>query len=296
MATNFYDTILESTTDAQFRSWGLAFHNSLIAVGLTNTADTGQIDFTTVLIPAPGASGGYKIYRFNDALQASAPIFIRIDYGIDASGAAVPQMWVQIGTATDGAGTLTGVFSDVLRPMCKAGAIDSLVTPYITYMCYNATVGALTVAWKLGSNGLHATGRGFLAIGRSCDSDGAPTNTGATIFTFGVSTLADAQSLRFPSVAGAFTRHNNYCVQVGDTIGTVTAGAVQASICWAHYPRVEPIQWLAGVVTDEFPRGTEFPAALVGAVPHTYIALGEQSPPPSYGVNITHFSFCMLYE
>ncbi len=296
MATNFYDTILESTTDAQFRSWGLAFHNSLIAVGITNTADSGQIDFATVTIPGAGTSAGYKIYRFNDALQASAPIFFRIDYGIDASGAAVPQMWVQVGIATDGAGTLTTLFSDVLRPMCKGGAIDSLVTPYITYMCYNTTLGALTVGWKLGSNGLHATGRGFLAIGRSSDSSGAPTNTGATIYTFGQSTLADAQSLRFASVAGAFTRHNNYCVVVGDVIGTVTAGAVQASICWAHYPRVEPINWLAGVVTDEFPRGVEFEATLVGAVPRTYVALGEASPPPSNGVNISHFSFAMLYE
>lgn len=296
MATNSYDTIIEHSTDAQFRASGLAFHNSLLAVGVTNTADAGQINFATVTIPSAGVSGGYKIYRFNDVLQATAPIFIRFDFGTDSGGANIPQIWVQIGTGTDGAGTLTGTFSTALQPMCKTGTIDSLVTPYITYMCYSATVGALTIAWKLGSNGLTATGRGFCVIGRACNSSGAPQNTGATIFTFGAGLLAQAQSLRFASIATTYGVHQNYNVVVGDVIGSVTSGSVQAYICWAHYPRVEPINWLCGVITDEFPRGTVFPATLVGPTSHTYIALGEQSPPPSPGTNIIHFSFAMLYE
>jgi hypothetical protein len=96
------------STDADFRAWGVALAAQFAAVGLVKTADTGQIDWTTITKPfTTNQQRGYEIWRFNDALQATKPVFIRIDYG-SGSNALNPSLWIAVGTATNGAGTLTG--------------------------------------------------------------------------------------------------------------------------------------------------------------------------------------------
>jgi hypothetical protein len=70
------------TLDSDFRSWGSGLSAQLAAIGLVKTSDTGQIDWTTVLKPtSSGQIRGFEIWRFNDALQATKPVFIRLDYG-----------------------------------------------------------------------------------------------------------------------------------------------------------------------------------------------------------------------
>lgn len=96
-------------TDADFRSYGQKIHDAIVACGWVNTADTGQIDLTTVVKPAlVSTPSGYKIYRSNDALHATDPIFIKIEFGSGATSIARPAMWVTTATGSDGAGTLTG--------------------------------------------------------------------------------------------------------------------------------------------------------------------------------------------
>jgi hypothetical protein len=97
------------STDADFRNWGSGLSAQFAAVGLVKTSDTGQIDWSTVLKPSGGAQQrGYEVWRFNDALQATKPVFIRIDFGSSSSGSTLPGLWVNVGTATNGTGTLTG--------------------------------------------------------------------------------------------------------------------------------------------------------------------------------------------
>lgn len=290
MSINSTDTVFNHATDADFRTWGAQFSAALLAVGLTHTADTGQIDWTTVLNPASG-SAGYEIWRFNDTLQATKPIFIRFDFGSQSAG--VPAIWVQIGTATDGAGNFTGVsFSTALAPMTINTLIASGVTPYANYFCYSTVVGALCIAFKLGGAGLTAPGYGMCLIGRSCDSTGAPTTTGVTIYTGGVSP-AVAQSVVFG--LAAYAQHQNYGLVVGNVLGSAVGANVQAYLNWAHYPRVEPVNWACSLISDEFPR-VLFTTPLVGATAHTYLSLGINSPVASPGSNNIHYCFGMLYE
>jgi hypothetical protein len=93
-------------TDATFRTWGSGINAQLAAVGLVKTADTGQIDWTTALRPAVGVYAGYEVWRFADALQATHPVFIKIEYGIGGA-ADIPRLAVTVGAATNGAGTLS---------------------------------------------------------------------------------------------------------------------------------------------------------------------------------------------
>jgi hypothetical protein len=96
------------TTDAEFREWAQAVHDGLIAAGLVQTADTGQINFATVTKAGGTASvQGSAIYRFDDALQATLPIFIKVGYG-SSSTHDRPGLWIEVGTTTNGAGVIGG--------------------------------------------------------------------------------------------------------------------------------------------------------------------------------------------
>src|SRR3954454_8298219 len=109
MATDQRTLPGDFTSDAVFRSWGSGVSAQLAAIGLVRTADTGQIDWTTVAKPASGVFGGYEIWRFDDALQATAPVFIKVEYGI--SNTTTLMLGLTVGTGTNGAGTLTGQVS-----------------------------------------------------------------------------------------------------------------------------------------------------------------------------------------
>lgn len=93
--------------DATFRTWAQGVAAQLAAVGLVKTGDTGQVDLAAAARPAVSAFAGYEVYRFNDTLQATAPVFIKIEYGV-GSPADMPSLAVTVGTATNGAGVIGG--------------------------------------------------------------------------------------------------------------------------------------------------------------------------------------------
>lgn len=115
-----------NSSDANFRIWGSAFADKLGEAGLVQTADTGQIDWVTVT--APGVINtfqGYEIWRFNDALQATAPVFIKFEYGSATGSVNNPAVRFQLGSGSDGAGALTGSLSTVTTAMATALAVTT---------------------------------------------------------------------------------------------------------------------------------------------------------------------------
>lgn len=108
MATTFQQNIQPTnSTDALFRLWAVFLRDAILS-GLVQTADTGQMDFTTVLAPtAANVKKGYIIARMDDALQATKPVYVRIDFG-SGNVTNSPGIWIQIGTGTNGAGTISG--------------------------------------------------------------------------------------------------------------------------------------------------------------------------------------------
>lgn len=135
MAVTNYDEVPDSiNTDATFRTWINNFHAALVAAGcVTQTADTGQIDTTTVTHPtAVNTFMGYSIWRFNDALQATAPVFIRFDFGSSGSSANSWGMKITVGSSTNGAGTIGGVTTGVMQPTITSSADATLRTSYVS--------------------------------------------------------------------------------------------------------------------------------------------------------------------
>ncbi len=106
--TMFYAAAI-NTSDATFRIWGKGLSDAMTTVGFTKTADTGQIDWATVLAPtSAGTFMGYEIRAFSDSHQATNPVIVKIEYGTSGSGSTYCGLRITIGRATDGAGNFIG--------------------------------------------------------------------------------------------------------------------------------------------------------------------------------------------
>lgn len=121
MQTYTAQAYLSNTTDERFRLWGKAVSDGLAAVGLVRRNDTGQIDWTSVTAPtSTNQRRGYEIWEVQDSMTATFPIRFKIEYG---SGAQTwrPQMWVSVGTGSNGSGTLTIPASWTTTPEIELG-------------------------------------------------------------------------------------------------------------------------------------------------------------------------------
>ena len=108
MTTTTWSAQAVQTTDAEFRAWGKAISDALTAIGLTKTSDSGQIDWSTVAKPAgTQASQGYEVWSMADSAQSTCPILVKIEYG-SAATATAPQVWLTVGTSSNGSGTISG--------------------------------------------------------------------------------------------------------------------------------------------------------------------------------------------
>lgn len=107
MAVTTANVAPNNATAAEFRAWAQFVHDVFANGTWVQTADTGQINLTTV--GAPGAVNtkmGFEIWRMDDTHQAAAPIFLKLAYGSGSGSVNLPAIWFAVGTATDGSGNL----------------------------------------------------------------------------------------------------------------------------------------------------------------------------------------------
>lgn len=164
-------------SDVDFRACVAGLRAMLAAAGLVQTADTGQLDPATVVRPTSGGSvaAGYEIYRFADALQATLPVYIKVEYG---TGFAANNFgwWFTVGTGTNGAGVLTGQVSGRRQQY-------PLVVGANNWYC-SGSQGADGGRFAMIANYIAANGNGssFLCIERTRDANGNPTADGIIFF------------------------------------------------------------------------------------------------------------------
>lgn len=109
MATDIRSLPAINDSAAVYRTWAQGIDAQLLACGLVATSDTGQVDLATLTQPTSGGQYvGYRMYRFNDALQATKPIILKVSFGLGATANRL-ALGLQVGSTTNGAGTFTGV-------------------------------------------------------------------------------------------------------------------------------------------------------------------------------------------
>lgn len=161
-------------SDAAFRTWGGQFNTALAAVGMVQSADTGQINWTTVTRASTNTDAGYEIWHFNDALQSTSPIFFKLYYGT-AGTAGYPRLRLEVGTASNGSGTIAGtVYGTVVTVMTMAA---SDTTARDNWMASDGS--GLVMA--LFNNSSNSTAKTVIAIDRFRDSTGTASGAGYSV-------------------------------------------------------------------------------------------------------------------
>lgn len=290
------NTPVDHRTDADFRTWGLEFSNALSSIGLTQTADTGQVNWATVTRPAAAGDGGYEIWRFNDSVQLSAPIFLKFIYGTRATSA--PRIGVQIGTGSDGSGNLTGPTTAVKYIngafTCSA---TTATTNYLSNFFYGS--GCLAIVWKIGVS----SNTGFFCISRSCDSSGDPTDIGWCMLTYGTQTSATSilhNSYNFNS--NLFTTEQSsgqaitHYVHLPSSVSSSFVGSdAQVYLGFSRFPRVQPFIGCVAVKTSEFGADSTFTCQPVGSTSREYLNLGAFAASEAF-VSAAGHNLAILWE
>jgi hypothetical protein len=128
MTTQTSQIILAAQTPQQHHDWIAAFAAALIAVGVQQATDTGQVDLSTGSVDLPPSSAGNASSYFSTTpvfqvfmlVAAGKPtLYLRFDYGIFGNNNgnqpqalySYPNIRLTVGMGTDGAGNLQSVQS-----------------------------------------------------------------------------------------------------------------------------------------------------------------------------------------
>lgn len=247
------------------RAWGAGISAALAAAGLVKTADTGQVNWTTTSFTASGTGQliGYEVWRFNDALQATAPVFIRVEYRTSTGYYFCGAVRMAVGSGTNGAGALTGSVSDGTSFITAVGSDIAGTGAYPHYTAGDG--GFLTHAGPMATQ---ANICSTFVIDRFRDADGSPNGEGVSIlFCPNSATGSKSAHVKFgsPGTAPTLTGVPSPWVP-----GTKLEGADTG---------VAPI----------LPASPAFRPAIVGAFLYvsTDIAQGSDIVVPVYGANHT---------
>jgi hypothetical protein len=263
MAARSFATPYFNTGDAIFRAWIGEIHAALIAFGWVQTSDTGQINFSTVTSPAAANTfQGYAIYRMNDSLQATAPVYMRIDFG---SGSTTPTVGWKVQVAiggTNGAGTLTGNVSNVQTYT----ATNNSATNATMRTCGNS--GRFSLSW-----GDTQDSMGYFAVERDQDSSGNDTALGLNFLFMTNRTTANSQFLE--TAGGTGPVETKWYAMVSAQVsqsggGNVGVGPVRCTLG----PFRNPMKSTALTARGDFVAATTNPVVIYG-VTRTYIMLAN---------------------
>lgn len=263
--------------DVQFRDCVQKIRDAITGLGWVRTADTGQIDTATVLKPAASTPAGYDIFRFDDALQATAPFFLKIEYGL-GSGTNVFGWWITIGTGTNGAGVLAG---NVSVRFAMQGGSDVGVSRSCTF-----AGAANRLAIVLFENHVSTNSAMGLVIERSHADNGSDTGERVDMVLTGPS--ATAQFHMLPSV-GQFTvpAQQAYLPILLPTSGSALKGTdvgVFALFPNQAGPLRNPMFGFLACLSGDVALGSEVPISMYG-VTRTY-----RNPASHHGPGSTSLS------
>jgi hypothetical protein len=278
--------------DPSYRAWAKAVHDALIAVGMIQTADTGQANFATMARPAANQwSANYTIYRFNDAAQATAPVFLKIFWGYGLNP-TLPAIAMDFGTGTSGAGVMTGLTS---IGVMRQGFTPVKAVGEQNWLYVSGGDGRLMIADSVDFS--RPDSANIVIVERLRDETGALTDDGTFVFYAQAAAISghyiihhDAgvligpkTNIGFPSIDPTFFR-SNYGGNLGLSPGLIFLGK-------PYY--LLPL--VCGGLQD-FPGGVVFTANYLGA-DRTYLSLtgGMRTEASAWARNATPY-LCVPWE
>lgn len=265
MTTHEFTVIPFLNTDARYRAWVAACVEALTTVGLVQTEDSGQVvaeellaaDVKFSATSARPEGTPYVVLRFDDPLQVSHPLYLRLDFAaMGPSSYQTPQMWLTVGRGSDGAGEITGVIlppttisslSSVGGTQNVQGGMSSGGDGYIAFL---PTVGWATrphpwfiIERSPSGEAVYITG--LLGVG----SNVLPVGNISTVTAGlpGVWAFAYASGIASVSVVPVVVPYSANGVPLGSSM-SLAAGSLGPVFPWTVFaPGQEPVQLTASI-------------------------------------------------
>lgn len=290
-----YTMPVSQATDADFRAWGSALSAGLASAGLVKTADTGQIDWVTVARAAGGTSAGYEVWRMNDAMQATKPVFFKLEYGSGPS-TSVPHMWLTVGGGSNGSGTITDTYLSrtLIAPNGSLNADGGGRPTYISVQpgFVGVVVNGGCLSWA-GAN----MSCGYFFVIRTTDDSAVPTADGLAVIHQSGGSGPLASSHRLP---GSPKNHagTGFCLIPGfiSSSGSDTPDGPQAFSHTFFYPKAYRSPFTVSVIDAEVGAGVSFQATPFGATERTFLCLGTQLINGTASQGGTAVTMAMIWE
>ena len=262
---------------ANLKAWIQALHDNLIASGLVQTADTGQLSISG--ISAVLSAGSYLaplIYRFDDSLAGSSPVIIKLRpyAGHMGGGGPFGNVAISIGTGTDGAGNLAGANTGEFNFFNNSGGFAASIQSVETLSYAIHSEGRFGLCFGVGA--LFSTANSFcnafLDIART--TGGIAITRNAAAYDSTTTIAPSVRRIRKGYLHSVFNGwRQDLCYWAGGSDAATSAGSVQMQRTYRTAPILEPdpsiaLYWLSGVTT-----GDQFDLSVDG-VTRNYVALG----------------------
>ena len=282
------------TTDAQLRACIQAYSDGLDAVGVVQTADTGQINIATAVAPAaPAANTAYLVgYQIRKLESPGKPtLYLRVRYNIVASTANTASTYrlsmdIAASTSTDGNGVLNGV--SFIYQLCNfasqttgpnASVSTTLMRPL--YMASDGGNYLTVISDPAGNAGSGSMKYGYLnfAVERSINALTGEYDAEAFVgfFPFSSGTGNTLQVLNVASSTVAASGASSY--QTPGTLWTTSGSLTQATI-------------MPATVCVPAPKGPALASLLAFAADVTF---GGQYQINMYGRLVTYMAVNQVY-
>ena len=293
MATRTLSTPCTNSSDANFRAWINEINSGLTGCGWTAGTDTGQINFSTVTRPtAVNIYQGFAIYKMGDALNSTAPVTLRIDFGTGPNTDS-PQCKIVVGLGnTDGAGNFPStvftstafVLGQATNGVATSGNVRSAGNSSAFAMCFWCqTIGNLGF---------------YFFIERDHDSGGNDTSVGVNIACGAAAPSGFTNSLFMDYASGNWPLETRIYGLITSASSQSGGGNVGVSpVRCAAGPFRNPMKTVALTARGDFTVETTTTMTIYGSS-HTYIAMRPDASGNRENLNGINSGngFLMLWE
>jgi hypothetical protein len=253
-----FQLVDNATVLSNFKSWAMSISSALSSFGWLKSADTGQVNWSTISVTPTNSTPVFEIWKANDSLASTLPIFIKVWYLVTATSPAGPTIELTFGTGSNGAGTLTNATATITLNSVPASQTN------LSYECdYSGSSGRFACCMFQGWSGCF-----FFSVERSHDASANDTGSYFTFLAVGSLNTGVQQTVRPSSAGGPLPAESSpITVHTSNTTGIVPGGDASLSAC-PVWPMVgglgNPLLNAVSVKTNDVAGSLIVPVSLYG--------------------------------
>jgi hypothetical protein len=288
MATTTWASTFEISTDAKFRALFSPIHTAMVAWGwtLTNSVFATGTDWTDVSAPSADSTAAVtEIYAMGDALQSTAPCYLKIEYG--RTNTTKPAIKITLGTGYTAPSTIT-------NPLYTDAAFNPGGTANANTVNHfgSGASGRACFAFAVTGTGTGTGAYCGFSVERRVNSSGAAVDTGFLVAVWATNSVYTMGSTQITSktVQYLFAPHAGY--NAADLI--FDGNTCIAPILYCMGPS-EVGLGVVGVPRSAYSAGATLTTSLFG-VSLTYLSLYPAAPSLSETLSRSNMQLAIRYD